>query len=120
MGRGFRRFGHGAKILSVRRFERVSAPLAASSPGTERLSASGDWHARRRPMISTKHDKSQDEGPFASDLEQNPGIGQSKGIFARESDPDAQEGANTVEGDVENDPAPAGGVVEHHLGRTNK
>jgi len=71
-------------------------------------------------MTTTKHEKSPGEGPFTSDLKRDPGIGQSKGIFARESDPDAQEGANTVEGDVENDPTPAGGIDEHHLGRTNK
>ena len=71
-------------------------------------------------MTSTKHDKSPDEGPFTSDLKRDPGIGQSKGIFARENDPDAQEGNNTVEGDVENNPNAFGGVDENHLGRTNK
>jgi hypothetical protein len=71
-------------------------------------------------MTSTKHDKSQDGGPFPDDLKRDPGIGQSKGIFARESDPDAQEGNNTVEGDVENDPNIFGGVDENRLGRTNK
>ena len=71
-------------------------------------------------MTSSKHDKSPDEGPFTSDLKRDPGIGQSKGIFARESDPDAQEGTNTVEGDVENDPNMFGGVDENRVGRTNK
>jgi len=71
-------------------------------------------------MTSSKHGKSPGEGPFTSDLERDPGIAQSKGIFARESDPDAQEGNNTVEGDVENDPNIFGGVDEKRLGRTNK
>ena len=71
-------------------------------------------------MTSTKHAKSQGKGPFTDDLKRDPGIGQSKGIFARENDPDAQEGNNTVEGDVENDPNIFGGVDENHLGRTNK
>ena len=71
-------------------------------------------------MTSTKHAKNRDEGPFTSDLKRDPGIGQSKGIFARESDPDAQEGNNTVEGDVENDPNIFGGIDEDRLGRTNK
>lgn len=60
-------------------------------------------------MTSSKHGKTPGEGPFTSDLVRDPGIGQSKGIFARESDPDAQEGTNTVEGDVENDPTSSAG-----------
>ena len=70
-------------------------------------------------MTSSKHDKSQDEGALASDLERNPEIGQSKGAFAMGETPEAIEGENTVEGDVENDPAADGSVPEGHLGRTN-
>lgn len=54
------------------------------------------------------------------DLEDNPGIGQSKGTFATGEDPEIIEGENTVEGDVENDPAPTGRIPEGKLGRTNK
>lgn len=54
------------------------------------------------------------------DLEENPGIGQSKGIFARETeDPSTIRGESTVEGDRENDASPAGGA-KSGLGRTNK
>lgn len=44
------------------------------------------------------------------DLRENPGIGQSKGAFARGGDLDDAEGDNTVEGDVENDPGSQGQV----------
>ena len=69
-------------------------------------------------MTTSKHDKSQDEGPFTNDLERNPGIGQSKGAFALGEKSEDVEGENTVEGDVENDPAADGSVPEGHLGRT--
>ena len=71
-------------------------------------------------MTTSKHDKSQDEGPLTSDLERNPEIGQSKGAFTLGEDPHSIEGENTVEGDVENDPAADGSVPEGHLGRTNR
>ncbi len=66
-------------------------------------------------MSGSKHDKG--ESPFTDDLERNPGIGQSKAAFATGSRQD--EADNTVEGDVENDPAPTGAVHEDQLGRTN-
>lgn len=55
------------------------------------------------------------------DLDQNPGIGQSKGLFARADPEDADliEGENTVEGDVENN-ADAAGAVHPDRGRTNR
>ena len=54
------------------------------------------------------------------DLERNPEIGGSKGAFATGEDPREIEGENTVEGDVENDSRPSGGVDPDQLGRTNK
>jgi hypothetical protein len=55
-----------------------------------------------------------DETPvdLKDDLEENPGIGQSAGMFARQSADDGSliEGENTVEGDTENDGGVAGGV----------
>lgn len=54
------------------------------------------------------------------DLRSNPGIGQSKGAYARGGDLDYAEGENTVEGDVENDPDALGQVREDRLGRTNR
>ena len=55
------------------------------------------------------------------DLEQNPGIGQSKGLFARTSARDAEliEGDNTIEGDTDNDAGLAGGI-NPDPGRTNE
>ena len=71
-------------------------------------------------MSTSKHDKSPDEGPFTSDLEDDPGIGQSKGLFATGEDPDLLEAGNTQEGDVENGGGIEGGVKEGDVGRTNK
>jgi len=55
-----------------------------------------------------------DETPvdLPDDLERNPGIGQSKGLFAMTSNEDAEliEGENTIEGDTGNDGGMAGGV----------
>lgn len=63
--------------------------------------------------MSNKHLR-PDETPvdLIDDLERNPGIGQSKGLFARTSgkDVDLIEGDNTFEGDIENDGGNAGGV----------
>ncbi|HEX8389615.1 MAG TPA: hypothetical protein VF636_11385 [Sphingomonas sp.] len=70
-------------------------------------------------MTTSKHDKSPDEGPFQSDLERNPGIGQSGGAFATGEDPDELMADNTEEGDVENDAGPNGEAVPGKLGRTN-
>ena len=72
-------------------------------------------------MSSSKHPKTREgETPFQNDLDRNPGIGQSAGSFAAGERPSSIEGDNTVEGDVENDPNPQGGVDEGKLGRTNK
>ncbi|HWH18202.1 MAG TPA: hypothetical protein VNT77_07710 [Allosphingosinicella sp.] len=61
-----------------------------------------------------------DETPvdLSDDLERNPGIGQSKGLFAMTSNEDAEliEGENTIEGDTDNDGGMAGGV-NPRLGR---
>lgn len=57
-----------------------------------------------------------------NDLDENPGIGQSKGLFARAGSKDADliEGENTIEGDRENDAGIGGGVAGKDMGRTNK
>ena len=46
------------------------------------------------------------------DLERDPGISQSAGLFARQNPDDAEliEGANTAEGDSENDGGVAGAI----------
>lgn len=69
--------------------------------------------------MSNKHLR-PDETPvdLIDDLERNPGIGQSKGLFAMTSSEDAEliEGENTIEGDTDNDGGMAGGV-NPNLGR---
>jgi hypothetical protein len=69
-------------------------------------------------MTKTRHDKSKSP-LFADDLQENPGIGQSKGSFATGESPAEIEGASTIEGDTENDATPSGGASERKLGRTN-
>lgn len=71
-------------------------------------------------MSTSKHEKSEGEGPFTSDLEDDPGIGQSKGLFATGEDPDLLEADNTQEGDTDNGAGPNGEVRDGDLGRTNK
>ena len=62
----------------------------------------------------------QEEAQLPDDLHQNPGIGQSRGLFSRHGSEDAQllAGESTVEGDVENDAA-AEAAPPDDLGRTN-
>ena len=69
-------------------------------------------------MTDTKHQKT--DSLIADDLERNPGIGQSKGSFATGIPPDAIEGENTVEGDVDNDSTANDGVPQGERGRTNR
>jgi hypothetical protein len=69
--------------------------------------------ARRRSTMENKHlqpEKSPDD--LQDDLERDPGISQSAGLFARTSKDDADliKGENTVEGDTENDSGVGGGV----------
>ena len=63
----------------------------------------------------------QEEAQLPDDLDQNPGIGQSKGLFGRRGSEDAQllAGESTVEGDVENDAATTDAAPPDDLGRTN-
>lgn len=69
-------------------------------------------------MSSTKHEKGG--SPSADDLDRNPAIGQSKGAFATGEKPEAIEGENTQEGDVDNDSTVTDGVPERERGRTNR
>lgn len=71
-------------------------------------------------MTSTKHPKAKGKSPFADDLQEDPGIGDSKGVFETGEDPDEIEGATTFEGDVLSDSSYGGGVDPAQLGRTNK
>jgi hypothetical protein len=71
--------------------------------------------------MSNKHrdpDEAEVQGP--DDLDENPGIGQSKGLFARAGSEDAEllAGENTIEGDVEND-ASLGQGAGSDVGREN-
>jgi len=67
-------------------------------------------------MSTNKHHKPK--RPSDMDLGMDPGIGSSKGTF-KEGD-ELDEGANTFEGDVDNDVTPQGGVDERQKLRTNK
>lgn len=66
-----------------------------------------------------------DETPvdINNDEDKNPGIGQSKGLFARsgadDRDSELIEGENTVEGDTASDATLGGGVDPRDHGRTN-
>ncbi len=74
-------------------------------------------------MSSSKHPKSREgEQGFRSDLERNPGIGQSKGTFATGESPESLAADNTYEGDVENDAGRPGGsaVDPGRMPRHNK
>ena len=64
-------------------------------------------------------DQAEVQGP--DDLDENPGIGQSKGLFARAGSKDSEliAGENTVEGDVEND-ASLGQGIDDDVGRENR
>ncbi len=56
--------------------------------------------------MTSKHPAPKDQPvDRPDDLEENPGIGQSKGLFGRAGAKDSEliAGENTVEGDVEND-----------------
>jgi hypothetical protein len=68
-------------------------------------------------MTGNKHHKG--ESPFRSDLERNPGIGQSKGSFMAGIPPEEIEGENTVEVDDDNDTTARDGVPEEERERTN-
>ena len=76
-------------------------------------------HPKHPPK--TKDDLGADVPALPDDLERNPGIGASKGAFARTSvDPESIEADNTSEGDVLNDTNESGGVNPDKRGRTNK
>jgi hypothetical protein len=55
----------------------------------------------------------------ADDLDCDPGIGQSKGTTIAGERPDLIQGESTVEGDLENDTTPAGGVDPDKRGRSH-
>jgi hypothetical protein len=63
----------------------------------------------------------QKEANLPDDLDQNPGIGQSKGLFGQHGSEDAGllAGESTTAGDVENDAATADAAPPDDLGRTN-
>jgi hypothetical protein len=71
-------------------------------------------------MSTSKHPKTRPGEAPRDDIEDNPGIGASKGTNAGKGDPELIRGDNTFEGDVENDTNPQGGVDPRHVGRTNR
>jgi hypothetical protein len=72
-------------------------------------------------MSNSKQPKSDKEidVDLRDNLEDDPGIGRSKGRYAMTNEPPL-EGENTFEGDVKNDTTPQGGVDPKQQGRTNK
>lgn len=72
-------------------------------------------------MSSNKHPKPEDKtaADLPDNLENDPGIGRSKGRFALTDEPPL-DGESTFEGDVKNDATPEGGIDPEHQGRTNK
>ena len=72
-------------------------------------------------MTSKQRDPDQAETQGPDDLDENPGIGQSKGLFARAGSEDSEliAGENTIEGDVENDASPGEGI-DDEVGRENR
>jgi len=63
--------------------------------------------------MSNKHPKSAK--PSDKDLRENPMIGGSKGVTMAQATPDDVEefaGENTIEGDLENDTTPQGGITK--------
>ncbi|WP_298959438.1 hypothetical protein [uncultured Methylobacterium sp.] len=58
--------------------------------------------------------------PTDADLKGNPGIGGSAGTTLSGGDPEDLEGANTYEGDVDNDTTPEGGIDPDQRPRKNK
>jgi hypothetical protein len=81
-------------------------------------------------MASSKHPKGPEDRKAGlgsdtprppDDLERDPGIGTSKGTFARgKAGPEEIEGDHTFEGDVMSDTTAQGGVNPNQTGRTNK
>lgn len=81
-------------------------------------------------MTSAKHPKHPPRGPddlgadappLPDDLRRDPGVGASKGAFARTgADPDTIAADNTAAGDVLNDATPGGGANPAERGRTNE
>ena len=74
-------------------------------------------------MASRKNGPDEEPIELPNDLAKNPGIGQSKGLFARTGadhrDAELIEGENTVEGDLENDSGLGDGINPDRTGRTN-
>ena len=71
-------------------------------------------------MGTSKHRKTMPGEAPRDDLEDDPGIGVSRGTYSGKGDPIPIKGDSTIEGDVENDTTPQGGVDPNHIGRRNK
>lgn len=88
----------------------------ASPPG-----GSGQTALGVKRMSTSKHSPSGHTPTTLphDDLEDNPGIGSSKGVTMSGEDAELIEGENTVEGDIENDVLPGGGVDPNQRSRTS-
>jgi hypothetical protein len=104
---------------------RVNPPAGDRVPGASRslaarrnLRRAGAVLPRQRgDLFMSKHRKNHE--PSDKSLHEDPGIGRSKGRFARTDEPPL-EGDHTYEGDVPSDATPQGGVDPDQRGRTNE
>lgn len=70
-------------------------------------------------MSTSKHPPAGQAEPPRDDLEDNPGIGASKGTTIAGEDPHILQGASGDEGDVENDADATGAPTPQEAHRTN-
>lgn len=95
----------GPWARTYQREDRISG-----TAGTRPWRSGGGKRGGARSLKSNKHDKGK--SPFRSDLDRNPGIGQSKGSFMAGIPPEEIEGENRVEGDDDNDTTASDGLPE--------
>lgn len=70
-------------------------------------------------MSTSKHPPAGEADPPRDDLDDNPGIGSSKGITMTGEDPHILQGESGDEGDVENDTDATGAPTPQESHRTN-
>jgi uncharacterized protein len=102
---------HVKRMLAKLTWLQEQALPAGGSEGTKEF----------RTMTTSKHSPSGHTPTTLphDDLEDNPGIGSSKGTTMAGEDAELIEGENTVEGDIENDVMRGGGIDPNQRSRTS-
>jgi uncharacterized protein len=102
---------HVKRMLAKLTWLQEQAPGPGGSEGTKESS----------PMTTSKHSPSGHTPTTlpADDLEEDPGIGSSKGTTMAGEDAELIEGENTVEGDIENDVMRGGGIDPNQRSRVS-